>query len=86
VGIDVDAVSGAINKYPDEVQVVMIPIPGCGAPTSRTPTIAADPTCRPAGFFHYAPSLPGQTLIQFARWLKSWQAIRKGRDKGVYVG
>jgi hypothetical protein len=35
IGIGVDAVSGAMNKYPDEVAIVMIPIPGCGAPAGR---------------------------------------------------
>jgi hypothetical protein len=32
VGIGIDAMSGAANKYPDMVSVPMVPIPGCGAP------------------------------------------------------
>jgi hypothetical protein len=36
VGVGVDAATGAINKYSPEVQVVMVPVPGCGAaPTPR---------------------------------------------------
>jgi hypothetical protein len=37
IGLGVDAVSGAMNKYTPEAQVVMTPIPGCGAatPTAR---------------------------------------------------
>src|SRR5262245_31144350 len=30
IGLGVDAVSGAINKYEPEVKVAMQPIPGCG--------------------------------------------------------
>jgi uncharacterized membrane protein len=32
IGLGVDAVSGAMNKYSPEIQVVMTPVPGCGAP------------------------------------------------------
>jgi hypothetical protein len=32
IGIGVDAMSGAINKYPDQISIPMIPIPGCGVP------------------------------------------------------
>lgn len=32
VGLGVDAMSGAMNKYPDEVQILMIPIQGCRPP------------------------------------------------------
>jgi hypothetical protein len=32
IGLGVDAVSGAMNKYSPEIQVALIPIPGCGAP------------------------------------------------------
>src|SRR5437016_3315096 len=35
IGIGVDAVSGAINKYPDGISITMVPIPGCGIPPSR---------------------------------------------------
>ncbi len=35
VGIGVDAVSGAMHKYPDEISVMMIPIPGCGGAPRR---------------------------------------------------
>jgi len=31
IGLGVDAASGAMNKYAPEAQVVMTPIPGCGA-------------------------------------------------------
>jgi hypothetical protein len=32
IGIGVDAMSGAMNKYPDQISVPMIPLPGYGAP------------------------------------------------------
>lgn len=32
IGLGVDAVSGAMNKYAPEIQVVMTPIPNCGRP------------------------------------------------------
>jgi hypothetical protein len=32
IGLGVDAVSGAMNKYSPEIQVALIPFPGCGAP------------------------------------------------------
>ena len=32
IGFGVDAMSGAINKYPDQISIPMTPIPGCGAP------------------------------------------------------
>jgi hypothetical protein len=32
IGLGVDAVSGAMNKYTPEIQVAMTPMPGCGAP------------------------------------------------------
>jgi hypothetical protein len=32
IGLGVDAVSGAMNKYTPEIQVAMTPVPGCGAP------------------------------------------------------
>jgi hypothetical protein len=32
IGLGVDAVSGAMNKYSPEIQVALIPVPGCGAP------------------------------------------------------
>src|SRR5262249_8053466 len=35
VGIAVDALSGAMNKYPDIVSVPMSSIPGCGVPSAR---------------------------------------------------
>jgi hypothetical protein len=31
IGLGVDAASGAMNKYTPETQIVMTPIPGCGA-------------------------------------------------------
>jgi hypothetical protein len=31
IGVGVDVASGAMNKYEPEAQVVMTPIPGCGA-------------------------------------------------------
>lgn len=31
IGFGVDAISGAINKYPDQISIPMVPIPGCGA-------------------------------------------------------
>jgi hypothetical protein len=31
VGLGVDAATGAINRYTPEVQVAMVPVPGCGA-------------------------------------------------------
>jgi hypothetical protein len=34
IGLGVDAVSGAINKYEPEVTIVMNPIRGCGAKTT----------------------------------------------------
>jgi hypothetical protein len=34
-GIAVDAISGAMNKYPDQVSIPMVPIPGCGGPPRR---------------------------------------------------
>jgi hypothetical protein len=37
IGIGVDAMSGAMNKYPDQISVPMIPIPGCGAPPPAAP-------------------------------------------------
>lgn len=37
IGIGVDAMSGAMNKYPDQIQIVMPPIPGCGAPPPGRP-------------------------------------------------
>jgi hypothetical protein len=39
IGVGVDAMSGAINKYPDQIAIEMTPIPGCGAgspPRART--------------------------------------------------
>jgi hypothetical protein len=49
IGIGVDAMSGAINKYPDIISVPMIPIPACGVPPpvypgrnrGRAPPVAA---------------------------------------------
>ena len=35
VGIGIDAASGAMHKYPDQISVMMIPIPGCGGPPRR---------------------------------------------------
>lgn len=35
VGIGVDAVSGALNKYPDEISIDLVPIPGCGQQRRR---------------------------------------------------
>jgi hypothetical protein len=32
IGLGVDAVSGAMNKYSPEIQVALVPVPGCGAP------------------------------------------------------
>jgi hypothetical protein len=32
IGIGVDAMSGAMNKYPDVISVPMVPIPACGVP------------------------------------------------------
>lgn len=32
IGIGVDAISGAMNKYPDQISISMVPIPGCGLP------------------------------------------------------
>jgi hypothetical protein len=37
IGLGVDAASGAMNNYAPEVQVVMTPVPGCGAPVSPHP-------------------------------------------------
>ena len=37
IGIGVDAMSGAINKYPDQISIPMIPIPGCGVPPPAQP-------------------------------------------------
>jgi hypothetical protein len=39
IGLGVDAVSGAINKYPDQVTVAMVPDPACrqGPPPSSAP-------------------------------------------------
>lgn len=34
IGIGVDAVTGAMHRYPDHISVVMIPVQGCGAPPS----------------------------------------------------
>ena len=34
VGIGVDAASGAMNSYAAEVQVIMVPIPGCRPPAA----------------------------------------------------
>jgi hypothetical protein len=31
VGLGVDAATGAMNKYSPEVQVALVPVPGCGA-------------------------------------------------------
>jgi hypothetical protein len=38
IGIGIDAMSGAMNKYPNQISVPMIPIPGCGSPPPATPT------------------------------------------------
>jgi len=35
VGIGIDAASGAMHKYPDQISVMMIPIPGCGGGSRR---------------------------------------------------
>jgi hypothetical protein len=35
IGLGVDAASGAMNKYDPDVEVVMTPLPGCGAPPRR---------------------------------------------------
>jgi hypothetical protein len=44
VGLGVDAMTGAMNKYTPEIQVIMTPIPGCGAPPpARAPVAAARP-------------------------------------------
>jgi len=32
IGLGIDAASGAMNKYQPGVEVVMSPIPNCGAP------------------------------------------------------
>ena len=37
IGIGVDVISGAINKYPDQISVPMIPIPGCGVSPPAQP-------------------------------------------------
>lgn len=37
IGIGVDAMSGAINKYPDQISIPMIPIPGCGVAPPAQP-------------------------------------------------
>ena len=34
IGLGVDAVSGAMNKYTPEIQVAMAPVPGCGGPAT----------------------------------------------------
>jgi hypothetical protein len=46
IGLGVDAASGAINKYPDQVTVAMMPDPTCrrspGAPSRRQPQQTSD--------------------------------------------
>jgi hypothetical protein len=37
IGFGVDAMSGAINKYPDQISIPMIPIPGCGQSPQMQP-------------------------------------------------
>ena len=39
IGLGIDAVSGALNKYTAETQIAMAPIPGCGA--TPAPSAAA---------------------------------------------
>jgi hypothetical protein len=40
IGLGVDAMTGAMNKYTPEIQVIMTPVPGCGTPPARPPGAA----------------------------------------------
>jgi hypothetical protein len=37
IGLGVDAVSGAMNKYPDQITVAMVADPACRRPAGTTP-------------------------------------------------
>jgi hypothetical protein len=62
IGIGVDAMSGAMNKYPDFISVPMVPIPACGVPAQppgrqrkgAAPVAAVRPAPPPA----IAPQMP----------------------------
>jgi hypothetical protein len=59
IGIGVDAMSGAMNKYPDQISVPMIPIPGCGAPPPAVPGRQRKGSPPPVAM-RSAPAVPSQ--------------------------
>jgi hypothetical protein len=83
IGIGVDAMSGAINKYPDQISIPMIPIPGCGVapPTapgqpgrrkSAPPPVAAvRPAINPSPIATLPPQEPEPQLSESDRMMNS---------------
>lgn len=83
IGIGVDAMSGAINKYPDAISIPMSPIPGCGmAPPSQPsvpgrrakgvpPAAAVRPVVTPPPVAAAPPQDPQPTLSESDRTMNS---------------
>ena len=47
IGLGVDAASGAMNTYDPSVEVVMTPMPGCGAPPRKRKGVPMASTIKP---------------------------------------
>jgi len=47
IGLGVDAASGAMNTYDPSVEVVMTPMPGCGAPRRKRKGVPMASTIKP---------------------------------------
>lgn len=81
IGIGVDAMSGAINKYPDAISIPMIPIPGCGvAPPpaqpgrqrkGAAPVAAVRPAVAPPPIAQAPPEPPPPQLSESDRTMNS---------------
>ena len=80
IGIGVDAMSGAMNKYPDFISVPMIPIPACGAPTqpsapgrrrTQPPVAAVRPPAPPPAVPQMPPPQPEPQLSESDRVMGS---------------
>jgi hypothetical protein len=78
IGIGVDAISGAINKYPDAISIPMIPIQGCGMPLpvpgrpgkprkGAAPVAATPPIVTPPSVAPLAPQEPEPQLSEADR-------------------
>jgi len=83
IGIGVDAISGAMNKYPDQISVPMIPLPGYGAPPpspaqpgrqrgkNAPPVAAVRPTVAPTSITQAPPQAPEPQLSEADRIMNS---------------